>query len=86
MLEAAALKTAIVTTATGGSTELIETENEGYILASMQTDDIYNTLCKAVENIDFTHSCADKAYIKLKEKFTWEKAADNFLKICEDKG
>ncbi len=83
VLEAAALNTMIITTPTGGSTQLIKDNSCGIIIPSMSEDDIYNALEYALENPDFVIRRANNAYSSLCENFTWDKVSEVFLEECE---
>ncbi|MEG2769719.1 MAG: glycosyltransferase family 4 protein, partial [Oscillospiraceae bacterium] len=65
VLEAAALNTAILTTPTGGSPELIIDANHGYLFDGMDEETIYIALCKAVSDIIWCKTASANAKLKL---------------------
>ena len=83
VLEAAALDTMIITTPTGGSTQLIKDDSCGIIIPSMSEDDIYNALEYALENPDCVIRRAANVCRSLCESFTWDKVSEVFLEECE---
>ena len=81
MLEAAALKAMIITTATGGSPQLVVDGDHGTIIPSMESADIVVALREALANPQHIALCAENAYANLVAHFTWEQVAEDFLNI-----
>ncbi|MEG2233773.1 MAG: glycosyltransferase family 4 protein [Oscillospiraceae bacterium] len=86
VLEAAALKTPIITTSTGGSTELLQDESFGVLIPDMSEIEITRACVFALENEKWRRNAADKTYRKLCAQFTWEKSADALLNIANSIG
>ena len=84
VLEASALKCFIITTATGGSPQLVKDKNHGIIIPSMESSDILSALTQIINNKEYVQQCAENAYINLINNFTWEKVSQNFLEICKN--
>lgn len=81
VLEAAALRAMIITTRTGGSPQLVNSENHGIIMDSMETADIVKSLSAALDNPEWQKECTKNAYSNLASHFTWEKVCEEFLNI-----
>ncbi len=82
VLEAAALKTYIITTPTGGSPQLIPDETYGRIIPDMSRESIYQGLKYTLENIEKLNTATAKTFSLLEEQFTWEKTADKLEQIA----
>lgn len=82
VLEAAALKTLIITTPTGGSPEIILTHDHGILLNSMEQEDIKTSLSIALSCEDFRKRATENAYKVLEENFTWDRIAHHLLEIA----
>lgn len=85
VLEAAALKTYIVTTPTGGTPRLILDETYGTLMPDMSEDSIFNALCRVLDNIDALPTAKGKTYENLIKNFTWDKTGDTLLEIANQK-
>ncbi|MEG1782210.1 MAG: glycosyltransferase family 4 protein [Oscillospiraceae bacterium] len=85
VLEAAALKTAIITTPTGGSPEIILNENYGILMDGMEQEDIYRALKKALGSKTWCETAAENAYRQLVEYFTWDAVSDKLINIVRGK-
>ena len=81
VLEAAALKAMIITTATGGSPQLVKDSDHGTIIPSMESDDIVVALRDALKNPQHIQLCTENAYTNLMAHFTWEQVAEDLLNI-----
>lgn len=83
MLEAAALKSVIITTTTGGSPELVKNGDYGILLPTAEEIDIYSALVTALSDDVWCKKATENAYTSLQESFTWEKTAKQLVKIAE---
>lgn len=82
ILEVAALKTAIVTTATGGSPELIKDDSYGTLLQNTAPKTIADALIKAIKDDSWCTAATQNTYTQLQKNFTWQKTAAHFLEIA----
>lgn len=85
ILEAAALKTVIVTTPTGGAPNLIKNESYGILIPDMSEKSIVEGLKKALSDSHWRETAAENAYKNLTENFTWDKTADKLISVAERK-
>ncbi len=83
VLEAAALRTPIITTATGGSPELLIDQHHGEILRDMSVDHAVSAVSRALGNDEWRKSAAQKSYQRLSDNFTFEKTADALIKVID---
>ncbi len=81
VLEAAALKTPIITTATGGSPELIIDSNHGEILPDMSVEHTVSAVVNALRDEEWRKNAAQKSYQRLTENFTFEKTANALINV-----
>ena len=81
VLEAATFKNAIITTATGGSPEIILSKEHGILLNSMQENDIYNALLYAINNPEWCVLAGENAHNELVNNFTWDKVCEKLIDI-----
>ena len=84
VLEAAALKTVVLTTPTGGSPQLIVDEEHGLLFPTMGQQDIYAALDRALQQDDWRTRAAENAYRNLIRNFTWEETARRLTEIAEN--
>lgn len=82
VLEAAALGACIVTTATGGSPELIRDGESGVLLAGRQPEAIALALGRALENPLWRAEAGRRAQEAVNEKFTWEHTAQKLVAVA----
>ena len=85
VLEAAACKSFVITTKNGGAKELIINDDYGIIMQSNSTNEIYDSIIKAIENREWAESAVEKTYNRLIQNFTWDKAADKIVQIGGEK-
>ena len=83
VLEATATKTFVITTKTGGSKELINSDELGIVTDGNTEDEVFKALKCAIQNDEYRDSATQKAYDRLKEYFVWEKTADKVEDICK---
>ncbi len=84
VLEAAALECPIVTTATGGSTELITGPDCGTLLADRRPDTVAAACVAALRDPAWRHTAAGNARRNLEARFTWEATARRFLALATE--
>lgn len=84
VLEAAALKTYIVTTPTGGTPQLVIDDKYGTLIPNMSCDSIYSALDAILPNISKIDSAVEKTHINLINNFTWEKTCNKLIFIAEN--
>ncbi len=84
VLEAAALKTFIITTATGGSPELIINSDYGEILADMSIEQTVEKTVYALLNKPKTKKASENCFKRLCENFTFEKTADALIEVINN--
>ena len=85
VLEAAAMKTYIVTTPTGGTPQLVIGEDYGTLMPDMSEQSIYDALDKVLANKESLADATEKVYTKLNNEFTWEKTSEKLLNIAQKK-
>lgn len=83
VLEAAACRRYVITTARGGSKELITDDSYGKILPDNGEEGVTRALREALENPEMCRRAANRTYERLKEDFTWDKTAQKLLHIAE---
>jgi len=84
VLEAAACKTFIVTTDTGGSAELLLDDTFGIVMSNHDVDTIAASIKRAIEDKPYRKAAEDKTYYRLVKFFTWEKIAEKYLDRVRD--
>lgn len=84
ILEVATVQTVIVTTATGGSPELIKDNSYGTLLQDLAPQTISAALAKSLTDDSWRKTAIQKTYTCLQENFTWQKTAAHFLAIAEN--
>lgn len=82
VLEAAALRAAIVTTATGGSPELIVDKNHGLLLSDMRAESIAEALDTALSSPAWRATAQENAYQRLSRCFTWDAVSESLLALA----
>ena len=82
VLEAVATKTFVITTETGGTKELILSDDYGIVTESNTSQEIYDSLKYALHNDEFRRIATENSYARLKEVFIWEKTAAKVEEIC----
>ncbi len=79
VLEAAALRCPIATTATGGSPQLLRDATHGILLADMSPRAVIDACTMALAQDDWCAIAADKTYAILTEHYTWAQVAKQLL-------
>lgn len=82
VLEAAACECYIITTANGGSKELIIDESFGMILSENTVEKIMEAIEYAAVNEEYREKAIEKTYSKLCQQFTWKSTADEVIRIA----
>ncbi len=85
VLEAAALKTVVLTTPTGGSPQLIPDAEHGRLFPTMAEEDICAALDAALTDDAWRARAADNAFCNLVRNFTWEETCRRLIGIAEQK-
>lgn len=83
VLEAAALKCPIATTATGGSPQLLKDDTYGILLADMSPNEIVKACCKALSQDSWCEQAAKQTYETLVQQYTWEQVTKTLLALSE---
>ncbi|MBQ3008417.1 MAG: glycosyltransferase family 4 protein [Oscillospiraceae bacterium] len=84
-LEAAACGCPVITTVTGGSSEFMPDDSYGIELKKLDEDTLAQALEKAMSDILWRKTAAEKAFANLQDNFVWEKTCDRLEKIALDK-
>ncbi|MEG1176422.1 MAG: glycosyltransferase family 4 protein [Ruthenibacterium sp.] len=84
ILEAAALRAAIVTTATGGSPELLCDESYGLLLPDMRAESIAAALERALSDSAWRTAAGENTYRRLTRLFTWDKVSDRLIFLAQE--
>ena len=82
LLETMAMGKPIIATPVGGIPEAIENGKNG-ILVEPNPEKIADAIKKLIRDRDLCKRLGDEAKKTAEEKFTWEKTAENFLKLLE---
>ncbi len=82
VLEAAALKTAIITTNTGGSPELILNSEHGIIIEDTNVQTIEKALDEMLSNNELRKIMTQKTYEVLCNNFTWNSVCEKLTKTA----
>ncbi len=72
VLEAVVCKCYIITTAQGGSKELISDDGLGTIIENNDADTVYHALCMCLDDWQRCEKAVDRAYNKLIKNYTWD--------------
>lgn len=84
VLEAVACKCYIVTTARGGSKELVINDNYGTIIENNSEELLFPALENAILNKDKRKTATDLSYKRLCENFTWDTVESKVESIIEE--
>ena len=84
VLEAAACKCYIVTTARGGSKELVINDNYGTIIENNSEELLLPALENVILNKDKRKTATDLSYKRLCENFTWDTVESKVESIIEE--
>ena len=83
VLEAAALGTPVITTATGGSPELIDSGESGILIPDMSAKSVETACARALSDREWRVCAAQKARARLLARFTWDRSAEALLSAVE---
>lgn len=82
ILEAAACRCYIVTTARGGAKELLINDEYGCVIPNNHEDILYNALIRAIDNQNMRENGTRLTYARIEQNFTWDIVAAQVEKIC----
>lgn len=85
ILEAAACRCYILTTARGGAKELLINDEYGCVILNNQEELLYDSLMDIINNPDKRKRGIELTYQRIRDNFTWDIVAHNVEKICEEK-
>jgi len=83
MLEAMALGKPIVASNLFGIPEAIRNRKDG-LLVNNDVNEIYHAVIELIKNEELRKKLGKNAKRTAEKKFTWEKTADSFIKICTE--
>ena len=83
VLEAGLMKCAVVATDVGGTSEIIEDKKEG-LLCKPDVLDITEKLETLIQDESLRNTLGENLHEKVKEKFSWERTAEEVLKIIKE--
>lgn len=81
VLEAAALECPIITTATGGSPQLLPDQSYGILLPDMSPEQTARACIQALENPKWRRRASRNARVRLEENYTWDRAVETLKSI-----
>lgn len=85
VLEAAALKTYIVTTPTGGTPQLVTGPDCGTLMPDMSENSIYSALDSILSDKDRIQPAVEKTFYSLEQNFTWDITSEKLINIAQEK-
>lgn len=85
ILEAAACRCYVVTTARGGARELLPDDSYGSVIPNNEESVLYRALKEAVEAPEHRKKAVELAYRMVESHFTWDIAAAQVERICKEK-
>lgn len=83
LLEAAATKTPIISTDTGGARELMPDDSYGLVIPDNSVYEIKKALLKMIGDTDYRNQSSNNCYQRLIENFSWESTANAVEKIAD---
>ena len=83
LLEAAACKCYIVTTARGGAKELLPDDRYGTIIPDNREEYLFNALEFILNDLSHRNNAIELTYQRIEKKFTWNIVGKQVEKICE---
>ena len=88
VLEAAACKNFVITTARGGAKEIIKDETYGLIIEDNNENTIFKAISEVIHDEGYRHAASEKCYNRVKELFTWDKVVKKIQDelLCSNKG
>lgn len=79
ILEAGISKCAVITTDAGGSLEVIKNNYNGFVIKRKSAESITEKLELLYKNRELLQYSRDNLYKTIKEKFLWDKSAENLI-------
>lgn len=83
VLEAVAAKCFVITTAHGGSKELVAGDEYGIIMQGNSVGEIKDAVTKAYSDKNYYTSAVNNSYKRLQQSFIWEKTAEKVIDIID---
>ena len=84
LLEAMYFGVACISSLNGGSSELIETQEDGMIMENFDCDEWVRSADYLIGNSEKRREMQEKARIKIEKNYTWDSIAGRFLKVYEE--
>ena len=84
LLEAMYFGVACISSLNGGSSELIETQEDGMIMENFDCDEWVRAADYLIGNSEKRREMQEKARIKIEKNYTWDSIAGRFLKVYEE--
>ncbi len=81
VLEAVACKCYVITTAQGGSKELISSKDLGTIMETNDAEIVYQALDDCIQNWEKSLECVENVYKKLVTNYTWDIIVQNIKQM-----
>ncbi|MBJ7996866.1 glycosyltransferase family 4 protein [Bacillus mycoides] len=83
LVEGMACKIPIIGSSSGSIPDVVS--DVGLIFEENNSDDLAVKLDYMIENEDFRNQCVENGYIKAYEKYTWDKVAENYHRVWNEK-
>lgn len=81
VIEAALCHKAIIATRVGGTDEIISGQNDGFLTAPHDIDDLQKKLALLLGDTTLRHSLGQNAYAAVQDKFSWEQSIKRYQKL-----
>ena len=81
LLEAMACKLPVIGSDTGGIPDIIQDGETGLLVPEKDVSGLSNAILSLIKNEELRKKLAVNGYDRVKEKFSWEKIAEGYLKI-----
>lgn len=85
ILEAAACKCYVITTARGGAKELLVNDDYGTVIPDNREEYLYEAIKQAIADPSHRAEAVERTYERLIKHFTWETVEKEVEKICEER-
>ena len=83
IVEAMLMKKPVIATNVGGIPEIVEDERTGFLVKRNDDEKIVQNIKKILSNQDLIEQITNNALENVKEKYSWNTIAKNFVKILE---
>jgi glycosyltransferase involved in cell wall biosynthesis len=83
LLEAMACKLPVIGSNIGGITDIIHDGDTGLLVPQKDSLELSKAIIRLIEDQDLREKISLKGFIKVKENFSWEKIANEYIKIYE---